>query len=501
MRKMKTLTVNGKTYTVDDPDAAHIDDTAVGAAAWSSRNIVDKLCPGLSESGAVVSCEPVEGYPLSVVSAIEAVQEGSGDPRPAGWKSIYDLSWQIDQTSIMTDMLAAGNTYRVSFVSYEGYQAIDVTVLLNETGGVVPGVLSGSYYEFTMPTSDIAQIFVNWESVPSDATFDFSEYDPGNVRPITGFDSVQLWRGGKNLFNISKVLGGMNNGDGTLTVLRRGAAGSVPNTLRNYAPKLRVGETYTLSAQYTHTGNYIYLPGYNKSWAFGKAMTVTEEMLGSAVLWYNSIDTTGEDATPNIISDIQIELGTVATPYEPYRGDTFTIDFGQTVGKGTYDWNTGVLTVTHALIRLTSDMKWVMTGASNPNGIRSFYVNENTENARDSHNYPVKSSHYINEYNWAVGSVTYENAIKILNSRIYLTDARFTDLASFKAFLEEETVQLMYALAEPVTVQLDPQEILALSGENTLTSDTGDTTVSGKADPAAVIEKLTSAIVALGGNV
>lgn len=49
--------------------------------------------------------------------------------------------------------------------------------------------------------------------------------------------------------------------------------------------------------------------------------------------------------------------------------------------------------------------------------------------------------------------------------------------------------------------QLDQQQILALPGENFLYSSTGETEVAGRADPAAIIEKLTNAVVALGGNV
>ena len=51
------------------------------------------------------------------------------------------------------------------------------------------------------------------------------------------------------------------------------------------------------------------------------------------------------------------------------------------------------------------------------------------------------------------------------------------------------------------TQQLAPTEVLGLDGVNTLYSNTGDTTVSGKADPKAMFEKLTNAIIALGGNV
>ena len=38
--EMKTLTVNGQTYTVADPDAAHIDDTSVSPdKTWSAEKL------------------------------------------------------------------------------------------------------------------------------------------------------------------------------------------------------------------------------------------------------------------------------------------------------------------------------------------------------------------------------------------------------------------------------------------------------------------------------
>ena len=46
-----------------------------------------------------------------------------------------------------------------------------------------------------------------------------------------------------------------------------------------------------------------------------------------------------------------------------------------------------------------------------------------------------------------------------------------------------------------------PQNIEPFSGVNYLWSSNGETEVSGKADPNAIIEKLTNAIIALGGNV
>jgi len=49
---------------------AVIDDSTVGGDAWSAKNIVDKLCPDFTESGAVAVCEPIEEYPLEVISKL-----------------------------------------------------------------------------------------------------------------------------------------------------------------------------------------------------------------------------------------------------------------------------------------------------------------------------------------------------------------------------------------------------------------------------------------------
>ena len=130
----------------------------------------------------------------------------------------------------------------------------------------------------------------------------------------------------------------------------------------------------------------------------------------------------------------QIEVGNVATDFEPYQGNTFTVDLGQTVYGGSLDWKAGVLTVTHGNIES-------YTGEEVPEG-------------------------------WVSST---------------------GDLS--------EGAQVVYSLATPVVVQLTPTEVLALAGPNYLYSNTGDTTVTGRADPAAVMEKLTNAIIALGGNV
>lgn len=64
-------------------DAPQIDDSVVSAEnPWSSRHIVETLCPPIADSGNPVTCYPVAGYPLGVVASWAPTQEGSGDPSP-----------------------------------------------------------------------------------------------------------------------------------------------------------------------------------------------------------------------------------------------------------------------------------------------------------------------------------------------------------------------------------------------------------------------------------
>ena len=66
-----------------------IDDTAITTTSpWSSKQIVDTLCPPIEETGNPVVCYPVAGYPFGVKAKWEPVQEGSGTPSPENIRPI-----------------------------------------------------------------------------------------------------------------------------------------------------------------------------------------------------------------------------------------------------------------------------------------------------------------------------------------------------------------------------------------------------------------------------
>lgn len=74
------------------------DDSSIGGKPWSSRHIIDMLCPPLEESGNPVVCYPVAGYPLGVKAKWEPAQEGSGTPSPENIRPIKGRdSVQVEQ--------------------------------------------------------------------------------------------------------------------------------------------------------------------------------------------------------------------------------------------------------------------------------------------------------------------------------------------------------------------------------------------------------------------
>ena len=68
---------------------AEIDDTAIDGDTWSSKHIVDMLCPKVEKSGTLVQMDGMlGGYPLGVTVLWTPAQEGSGDPSPENIRPI-----------------------------------------------------------------------------------------------------------------------------------------------------------------------------------------------------------------------------------------------------------------------------------------------------------------------------------------------------------------------------------------------------------------------------
>lgn len=129
--------------------------------------------------------------------------------------------------------------------------------------------------------------------------------------------SEQVTTTGTQLFDISKVIDSAKvKVDGNkiiVTDAQYGTSATAPNKFSDYFPKTEIGKTYILS--FSDLGkDYIYLSGVNTIWSNKSAKEITQEILDSTIVFY-SLPT-----KENVYSNIMLNEGSTAKPYEPYTG-------------------------------------------------------------------------------------------------------------------------------------------------------------------------------------
>ena len=306
-----------------------------------------------------------------------------------------------------------------------------------------------------------------------------------NICPISGWTGANVVRTGKNLLNKATMK------VSTVRFAKFGVnqySDSVPN------------KEYKLDA-----GTYVFsISGANSTLA--ESMAVHDESGARIGIAYNSkvlvfsvakegffTFTTAIKST-DFVSwdnyDFQVEKGSVATDYEPYKGNTYSITFpteAGTVYGGTLDVTTGVLTVTHGRVDLGT-LNWVYSygyfSTSKPTGCKagdSAYVAD------------IICEAYKSVSRSSQSDVTQANGtIALSPSYLFIIDSNYGegDAASFKASLSG--VYLVYPLATPQTYQLDPVTIATLLGQNHIWCDCGNVSVDYRADTKLYIENLTA---------
>lgn len=127
----------------------------------------------------------------------------------------------------------------------------------------------------------------------------------------------------KNLFDSSKVASStikvQDNGRTIIMPLNKSGNGYTytGKTLAALCPDLKVGDTVILNFNTTSPSRNIIYSEALGSWFTGKTKTITQAMLDASVALYGNNYTAGETEQV-IITDFQIEKGTVVTEYEPF---------------------------------------------------------------------------------------------------------------------------------------------------------------------------------------
>ena len=378
------MIIRGGTVSTPTGGPAVVDDTKVGRSPWSSKNTVDMLCPSFDESGAGVRCEPVEGYPLQVVSHLAPSLEGHTNiTLHRMGKNLVNLSG----CTVYKDWYVRATDGK-HFVSTIGQVAIKDRIPISHLQGLTITLNHPGY-----------------------------EYNSTASAGVAFYDADKKYISGSNKY--------------TMTV-----------------PDNAFYMCFSWNPAYSH-------------------------------------------------DQLQFELGDTVTDFEPYSGmENHTVEFGHPIDCGTYDWNTGKLTVTQKIVEM-KNLSWEY------NYDQGYFYADLPDAGTGAAICNKEFVHEPGEYDDIIsGGAGNDFMFDIENGQIAVICWDYDDASDFQAFLDAETITLLYPLAEPDVMEVTtPQTIVGKAGVNTFISGAGTIEVSGKADPARVIEKLTNAIIALGGNI
>lgn len=340
---------------------------------------------------------------------------------------------------------------------------------------------------------------------------DFAPYS--YVAPITGRTSVSLTRCGKNLIDMAEIVPYNSNTivEQTSDSIRvYTASDGAYRGARSPYMMFRKGVTYSLSMNLTQIvsgtlicgircrSNSTFLGAGKAPWSDRNAywgsttlsttgrktlyFTMTEDVEACLSLLITNVDAESGDAT---FSNIQLEVASAPTAYEAYNGDTFKMDFGQTVYGGTVDWNTGVLTIDKKLYTFTgAETTYSKVGTAYADQtLSSVFAFRGLSDAAYGYGKSV-CSHFANSGSTHVAGNQYDGVVGVYcdgnpnsASVAYYKYFRWGDGSStvdeFKAFLAEQyaagtPMQIAYTIAEPITIQLASSNVYPISGTNVL---------------------------------
>lgn len=307
---------------------------------------------------------------------------------------------------------------------------------------------------------------------------------PNNVRPITGWNGLTVKRTGKNLYDETTYplsAGWISGGDGQR---------NSPDTSTDYKCTASFipfcgfdGKTIVLNkrpkgtnpgiAFYSDSNNNSFIGGVkNNKGTAGTPITATVPN-GTKYMRF---------CVPIEATDIQIELGSESTSYEPFKGTTIPVDWTSEAGTlygGYVDLVSGELVVTAKSKVLNGSEGWSNGGSVN-NRWRTSTAYGSTNIVFPDIRYGtsgdmdvIACSHLTPYVTGGSAHVGHVNVITgaYYNPQVFIGVDFVDNLADWKAWLAENPMTVVYRLATPVTYQLTPQQINTFSGINNFWSN------------------------------
>lgn len=505
--------LKGKKGDKGDPgkDAPQIDDNTVSAdSPWSSRHIVEMLCPPISESGNPVTCYPVAGYPLGVVASWEPTQAGEGEPYPAGGgPQLLDIS---RCTATVGKPYGLTITIDGDIIKCSGVPSEEVTITQAYSFAVATSgqeELRGKGYKVTawpikgkvsnawgLRTADESSLAIAAELSPGvdtdiqlrlmvskDTPTSYAPYE--NIRPISGREAVTVERCGENLLKIAPFDTDVYKGvtfeyvpDGGVRIQGTASANVDSPTFPIW--HLPPGKYYGLDMGTGIAASIVVQRDGKNLWLNAKG---TFEIIKGDIVKYWYMIVNNGNTVNNTIYPYIVPGTTAPTTYKPYIGSINTLTLPETVYGGEVDAVTGAGQETWGIITLDGTEEW---------HINEMYMYLYLGLPENQQKYGL-CSHFIYRYAYANDNIFVDSGGIWLGKK--MTDKYTVD--TWKAYLAAQAaagtpVQIAYKLAEPVPFQATGNaEIMPIPGEaNTVMTDADSVAVTGRADPAHAIAAL-----------
>jgi len=194
------------------------------------------------------------------------------------------------------------------------------------------------------------------------------------------------------------------------------------------------------------------------------------------------------DPSPTNVRPISGHTSATVTRTADGSSTDYTIDLNGTRYGGTLDVLTGVLTVDRAINVIDGTTNIAYNGILSYGGTQIRVVPSPTKatgirnliSDKFSNQVPVTNAGYI--------------AGRPTTGYVYFNmPADVTTVQEAKTWFTANPTQVVYELAEPQTIQLTPQEVTSLLGENNISADCGDVEVTYRADTKLYIDEQTKA--------
>lgn len=480
-------TVPAAIQSVEDKGTEQVN--AVGTAgATQVQEINDTavLRIGAVNAAGAAQVQAVETAGTDATDSIEAA--GTAATSDIGTaKDTALTALRAESTTQQAAIQQKGETTRASIP--DDYTALsdEVVVLKNTKAPAIFDTASGAIASFDdgadgMPLKSLT---VNIEPVQTGS----GDPSPENVRPITGWTGCNVSRSGKNLLDPSLIEVGSL------------APGDVPSADGDTRyRRARIGLNAGIYTFSTSLSNCMWIRVFidgvlSKSSVHAQTLTIELDKFSTVSIACREYDNTE-------ITDFtaQIELGSAATSYESFVGNTtYPITFPASAGTvygGTLTINadgSGELTVTMAEVDLGT-LTWTKRTT-----MGRTYFGAPLLDMLSAENRTLKI--WCTQYASVVGGIPYgdipdksiyNTTISQANSICVIDTSYDSGTANdFASAMSEIGVKAFYPLAQPAaSIPLTASQITTLLGANNIWADCGDVTVEYPADTKLYIDRI-----------